>query len=826
MRRKITAVLIALAFSSPLVSYARDGSGTVTTLMGAPYVASPPDAASPIPEQIKRVKELLQQKISGQSAGQAVDMSTPSEPKPNHVENGTSPNQTENEISVFEAYVKGKSPLTISTSLKQFGYDLFKKPPDTFAPTDRVAVRHNYILGPGDELIINVWGKVNAQYSPSIDRDGKIVLPQLGPLYIAGLTFSEAKTFLEKEFTRLYKRSGARLNISMGRLRSIRVFVVGKAERPGSYTLSSLSTLVNALFAAGGPSKIGTMRDIQVRRNGRTIVHFDMYDFLLKGDKTQDIRLLPEDVIFIPTSGPMVGIAGNVKAPAIYELKGKTKLTESIDMAGGINAMAYLQQIQLERIVDNEAKIVFDLNLKELTRKGDIPLEDGDVIKVFSVIEIVTNSMELKGNVLRPGTYEWKKGIQARDIIKNPEELLPDTLLDFVLVERLVPPDYHKEYLSFNIGKLLIDGDERENLPLMPYDVIVVFNKWDLMDKEKVRVTGALNRPGEYEYRPNMKLSDIIKLAGGIKRYALAEKAELTRVTPTPEGPVTEKIIVNLEKALDMDPEYDIPLQEDDYLFVRTVPEWELYRVVTISGEVKFPGKYTVKKGEPISSLIERAGGYTDGAYLKGAVFTRESVRELQQKQLDDSIDRLEQQILAQSASVIEGALEPAAAMLEKAAMVQRKALIGKMRAVKAKGRISIKLSKLKRLKRSSSNLIMEEGDELHIPERPQQVQVIGAVYNQTAFIYSRGKSVSSYINKAGGITNNADKSEIYVLKVNGTAVSKRARRSLMSMKLDPGDTIVVPEEIDRIAWLRDIKDITQILYQTAIAAGIFMVVF
>lgn len=647
---------------------------------------------------------------------------------------------------------------------------------------------------------------------------------------------------MERELKRYY--TDIKINVSMGKLRTIRVFVVGKAVRPGSFTLSSLSTLINALFAAGGPAKVGTMRDIQLKRNDKTIVHFDLYDFILKGDKSKDMRILPEDVIFIPIVGPLVGVAGNVKVPAIYELKGKTTLKDILEMAGGINATGYLQKVQLERVFENQAKVIIDLNLKELPESENIPLKDGDLVRVFSILQMATNPIELKGNVTRPGIYEWREGIKLRDIIQSTEDLLPDTLLDFALIERLVPPDYHKEYLSFNLGKILLGGDEGENISLNPYDYIHIYNKWDFMEKEEVRITGAVNKPGEFEFRPKMRLSNLIRLAGGLKKYAYTKHAELTRVTPTPDGPHTEKIIIDLEKAIEGDLQHDIPLKENDYLLVKSVPEWQLYRTATIMGEVRFPGTYPLKKGESLSSLIEMAGGYTDKAYLKGAIFTRVSVREAQQRQLDDMIQRFELQLLSQSAETIEAALTPEEAKQLKAATELRRAFIAKLKAAKVKGRISIRLDTLERFKGSSSDISLEEGDILIIPEISQHIQVIGAVYNPVAFLYDPKSTLESYIEKAGGFTRHADEKGIYILKADGTALSKSALRGWSwgigwnkeeyrwevaekhQSDLEPGDTIVVPQRIKKIAWLKEIKDVTQILFQIAVTAGVLIVAF
>jgi len=745
-------------------------------------------------------------------------------------------------LSTSEAYVRGQLPSEISTEISQFGYDLFGAPPDTFAPVEAVPVGPGYLLGPGDELRITVWGKaLNAEYAPVVDRDGKIALPTLGVLHLAGLTFAEAKELIAKELGRYY--TDFNLNVSMGRLRSIQVFVVGHARSPGRYTVSSLSTLVNALFAAGGPGKSGTMRDIRLIRSGEIAAHFDMYDFLLRGDKSNDVRLMPEDVVFIPPVGSLVAVAGNVKTPAIYEVTEAKRLTDLIEMAGGFAATADIQRIQIQRISDNREQVVRIADLRNMPQKDNILLADGDIIRVFPIVQRIANPIYLEGNVLRPGTYEWHEGIRVRDIIPSADHLLPETLMDFALIERLVPPDLHMEHFSFDVGKALIGSDESENVLLQPHDTVRVLNKWDVMPKQVVRVTGAVNNPGEYEYRPSMRLSNLIELAGGTKRFAYTKQAELTRVTPTDEGPLTEKITVSLAPQALTDPASNILLQEDDYLFVRTVPEWTQYETASIKGEARFPGVYTFEKGEKLSDLIRRAGGFTDAAYLKGAVFTRESVRELQQKSLDEAIDRLEQQLLANSVEKARAALSPEQVAAEETAKTAQQALLAKLRAAKAKGRVAIELQDLEQFEQSPHDVTLESDDQLVIPQTPQHIQVIGAVYNPSAFLYEHRAAVKSYLNQAGGLTDDADADNIYVLKVDGTAVSRqstsrfrllrwdsRSHRwtggSFFSMVLDPGDTIVVPEKLEKVAWLREAKDITQILYQVAVTAGVLIVAF
>jgi len=628
------------------------------------------------------------------------------------------------------------STLAVSKDVKQFGYDLFIQPPSTFAPVDQVPVGPDYVIGPGDEIRITVWGKIEGQWNVIVDRDGNISLPKVGILGVAGLSFKELKELLSKGLSKYY--IGFEMNVSMGALRTIRVYVVGNAERPGAYTISSLSTMINALFEAGGPSKTGTMRDIQLKRNGQTVVHFDLYDFLLKGDKTKDSRLLPEDVIFIPPVGSVTAVEGNVNNPAIYELKGETKISQLIELAGGLNTIAFGGRMQVERIRDNNLQVVFEADLNNVNDK-DISLQPGDVIKIFAIVP----------------------------------------------------------------------------------------------DRKIIKVTGAVQREGEYGFSPNITVRDLLALAGGLKYYAYGKEAELIRVYVTDKGPKTEKIIVNLEKALAGDPESNIQMKENDYLSVRTVPEWQLYETVTISGEVKFPGVYSIQKGEKLSALIERAGGYTDKAYIKGAVFTRDSLRELQQKQIDEMLDRLERELMSVGTAEIATAITPEEAQIKETEIRQRREFIAKLRTVKASGRMAIRIDQPEVLKKTPYDLELGEGDSLLVPPDPQSVQVIGSVFNQTAFVYDKEKSYSAYIALAGGFTENADKGNIYILKADGTAVrpdkgilgiswNRDSKRwEFGSRSLDPGDTIVVPEQLERISWLREIKDLTQILFQIAAATAI-----
>ncbi|PWB68122.1 MAG: hypothetical protein C3F14_00495, partial [Deltaproteobacteria bacterium] len=306
-----------------------------------------------------------------------------------------------------------KSPYAITTDLKQFGYDLFRQPPYLFAPGDRVPVGPDYVLGPGDELRITIWGKIEGAWDIVVDRDGTIALPKIGVIGVTGLTFQELKTLLYKEISKYY--NGFEMNVSLGRLRSIKVYLVGNAQRPGAYTISSLSTLVNALFEGGGPNKNGSMRDIQLKRNGETVVHFDLYEFLLKGDKRSDVRLMPEDVIFIPPVGPLAAVAGNVNTPAVYELKGEKTVSQLIEMAGGLNTIAFQGRIQVERIVENRRQTVFESDW-ETVKESEVPLEPGDIVKVFQVVQD-RRVVRISGAIQREGEYGFRQGMSVKDLV-------------------------------------------------------------------------------------------------------------------------------------------------------------------------------------------------------------------------------------------------------------------------------------------------------------------------------------------------------------------------------------------------------------------------
>ena len=746
--------------------------------------------------------------------------------------NGSSQPKAAEKISEIEQFFDRETPIANSVStIKQFGYDLFNNPVTTFAPGNEVPVTPDYVIGPGDEIKIDIWGKVSGSWAVVVDKDGNLSIPELGSFGVTGLTFRELKGVLKKKFSKYY--TGFEMNVTMGSLKSIRIYIVGNAKMPGAYTVSSLSTLLSALFECGGPSKNGSMRNIQLKRGDKVITTLDLYDFLLKGDKSNDARLLPGDVIFIPAIGPVAGVEGNVKRPAIYELKNGTKISDLLKMANGITPEGYLQDVQLERVRDNEIKTLIDTNFKSIGQKTDLVVKDGDLLNVRAINNKLANAVALEGNVIRPGRYQWFKGMRISDLITDTEkDLSADTDFDIAVIERRVPPDFHKEFYSFNLGKALFDKKEVENKLLEPYDIVHIYSKWNFQNKPVVLIAGAVNAPGKYEFTPNMKVSDLVSMAGGLKRYAFANQMELTRVNITNSGPVTERIHINIEKALQNDAENNIALKQDDYLFIRTVPDWRLYRTVTLSGEVRFPGTYSIKRGETLSSLIDRAGGYTKEAYLEGAVFTRKSVQEMQQKSIDEMVQRLQSELSASQSVQMSNTLSQDEVTARQGQIAAQKQFLESLKNLKATGRMVIALSDLKSLTGSMYDIELEDGDTLYMPAKNSVVNVVGAVMSgTTSLVYSKDLGGKDYVKLAGGYAEHADKDHVYVLKADGSARrlsgsgitwnSSRHRWETGSVVISSGDTIVVPEELEQVSWLQGVRDITTILMNIAVTAGV-----
>ncbi len=725
--------------------------------------------------------------------------------------------------------------------LKQFGYEFFKNSLQLTSAIDAMPAGSSYILGPGDVVNLNVWGATNFRQELTVDRNGELTIPKVGTVKVWGLPFDKAQAAVRDAINRFFRNF--EMSLTLGKLRSIQVYVVGEVEAPGNYPVSSLATVINSLAAAGGPSRNGSLRGIKVTRGSQVVATVDLYDMFLSGDRNKDVQLQNGDTIFVPVIGPVAAVAGEVRRPAIYEMSGKTTLSDVLKMAGGIAASGSLGRIQIERLESNSARIALDYNLKdgdpEMTL-GTVVLKDRDMVKVFPVQEATRQIVALKGNVQQPGEYQLRQGMRLTGLIPSTQVLLPESYLDSVEITRMSPPEYRRELITVSLRRALA-GNQADNLLLQDQDTVKVFSRWEMEERPRVAVNGAVVNPGTYDYYPGMSVRDLVTAAGSAKRNAFLDQAELSRVVISGDKAQSTRLQLDLGKALAGDGTHNLLLQSDDVLIVRGVTDWQdsTDSFVKLKGEVRFPGVYSVVRGEKLSSVIERAGGYTDKAYLRGAKFTRRSVREMQQKRMDEIVAKSEKDILQKQAALASLSSSKEELEATKTALDSLLKSLERMKNLKAEGRVVMRLSSLAEIRQSSYDLALEGGDELDIPPRPGVVSVLGHVYNPTSFIYLEGQDVDRYLQKSGGPVNDAETSEMYIIRADGTVFSRQqssfgiqwsdeSRRwsigSFLSSPLEAGDTLVVPQKLERISWMREIKDITQILANVALTAGTVLI--
>ncbi|MCI0371796.1 MAG: SLBB domain-containing protein [candidate division NC10 bacterium] len=623
-------------------------------------------------------------------------------------------------------------PTVISRDLAQFGYSLFQGPASTFAPVTDVPVGPDYVVGPGDNLVLYMWGLVENHFNLPVDRKGEIFVPKVGVLPVGGLSFSEAEQLMQRRLAAYY--SGFQTRLAMGELRTVNVYVVGEVVRPGAYTLSALATMSNALYAAGGPTKLGSLRGIQLLRNSQLVSTMDLYDFLLRGDKSRDRRLQSGDTIFVPPIGPVAGVAGAVKRPAIYEMTGPMRVSDLLAMAGGATPLAYLKRVQLERVEENARKVILDLDLSAFYSRADrlhnIPLQDGDLVKVLPIDSRLYNTVTLDGFVKHPGEYEFRPGLKVSEIASR-DRVLPEAFLERVEVVRQ-RPDYTREVLALDLRKAW-EGEAGHDLELKPLDKVVIRS------------------------------------------------------------------------------------------------EFKSTETVTLGGEVMRPGTYAIQKGERLSSVIRRAGGYTADAYLKGAVFTRLRVKEEEQKRLEEFIRGQEAALLTQAAATSEGLSSLSAGgakdegSLQAQALAQRREMLRVLASQVVLGRVVVHLDDPAKMAGTAEDILLENADTLTIPKKPSSVLVVGAVRNPTAILHKEGESAEYYINRAGGFSKQADKKEAYIVRADGGAVTSFTKLRT----LEPGDTIVAPADTDpKIRALPLTRDVATILGQFALSIGVIAALF
>jgi polysaccharide export outer membrane protein len=732
--------------------------------------------------------------------------------------------------SEFEEFVAS----SVGRRLPIYGADLFDRVPSTFAPVDRIPVTDDYEIGPGDEILIRVWGQVDLNGKLVVDRSGEVFLPKVGALSVAGLKYQQLPGYFRTAIGRVFRNFD--LTVSLGQLRSIQVFVVGEARRPGSYTVSSLCTLVNALFASGGPSAAGSMRHIQLKRENQVVTEFDFYDLLLRGDKSKDAKLLPGDVIYIPPIGPSIAMAGSVNLSAIYELREGTTLADAIEMAGGLSTTADGQKAVVERIADHTTRQVeeFPLDGAGLART----VKDGDVVRIFSLSPRFQNAVTLRGNVAHPGRMEWHPGMRLKDVIPNQDALMTrdywrSTNWEAGAGERgdeQMARDYWRATAppanpAAGTGQSpAAEAGRSPNPEINPDDP---GNR-----QSDFRTRQPDGQPASAQAATE---STTAKLRNEITRSAPEinwEYAVIQRLNPQD---LTMRLIpFNLGKlVLHGDEQNNLALEPGDVITIFSqndlaVPLEKRSKFVRLEGEFQTAGVYQAEPGETLRHLVERGGAFTANAYLYGAEFTRESVRLEQQKGLDQMVAKLEEDISR-------NALAPAGAISEdptekRVQMEAQRELVDKLREVKATGRVVLDLTPNSAGVKDLPEITLEDGDRFVVPYRPATVEMLGALYNKNSFLYRREERVEDYLRRAGGPTRDADRSRMFVIRADGSVLSKQSVKGLWnggfnSLRLMPGDAIVVPERLNQGAFLKGLRDWSQVFSQFALGAAAVRVI-
>ena len=715
-------------------------------------------------------------------------------------------------------------------TLTQFGYNYFKNVLAT--PQTDIPVSADYLTGPGDTLILNLWGSVEGVYELTVTRSGEVLLPRVGPVKVVGMPFGKLSELFRLRLTKEFRDFN--LSVNMGKLHAIKVYVVGEVNAPGDYSVSSLSSLLNALSAAGGPTKNGSLRGIVVRHPGKAEETVDLYGFFTRGDKSRDIRLTAGDTIFVPVVGRVAAIAGDVKRPAIYELKEEKTLQDLLALAEGCTAMGYLQQVQISRVVPNEKKKVIDLNLDDASSgktfqqsAAAVSIQDLDIVRIHSINSLLRDHFRLKGHVDRPGFYALKPGLRLSSVL-TVEHFLPEYYPGFVEITRLSPPELQPQKIVVDL-EAVWRHDPLSDLEIKEFDVIRVFSRLELEREPKVKVSGEVQHPGEYRLFKQMTLRDLLIQAGYPSPSAYLAGAEISRLRKNRDKVTSFAINVNLTDALTGDPGANIELQPFDELVVRKIPNWaaEKERYVTLSGEFRFPGSYPIYKGERLSSVIERAGGFSDLAYLPGAKLTRESLRELQQKRMDEALSKAEQVVTKKQSDLVSIAASKEEADSAKMALDGLQRNLELLKNKRAEGRLLIDIGSLQKLKNSHADLELKGGDTLFVPSDPNAVNVLGEVYNPASIAYEPQHDLGYYLNLVGGPSDDADEGQMYIVKMDGTVFSKQQSsmffNKFSSRRVDSGDTIIVPQRYDKTAWMREIKDVATILGQVALTAGVLV---
>jgi protein involved in polysaccharide export with SLBB domain len=783
-------------------------------------------------------------------------------------------------LTEFQKFVAA----TTGQLLPIYGENLFRNVPSTFAPSDLAPASSDYILGPDDELRIRIWGQVNYSGNLRVDRSGDIYLPEVGAVHVAGLQFSALDQHLRAAVGRVYRNFD--LSVDIGRIRSMQIYVTGQARRPGVYTVSSLSSLVDALFASGGPSAQGSLRHIELRRNGKTVVDFDLYALLIHGDKSQDARLLPEDVLYIPAAGAQVAITGSIHTPGIYELRGAETIGDLIDAAGKTTAIASSGRISLERLGEHQIRRAMEFPFDA----GGLAaiLAGGDILRVYSIVPAYQKTVTLRGNVANPGRFAWRAGMHLSDLIPDRDSLLsrdywwkrshlglpsPEFepfISNFEANQRR--PNRYNSYPCTQYGNdpysTSLNANNPNSIERNPYNPCSSsdytssnyqqqYNQDPTSPEAQDALTSglsAIDRQDASAYAGEQQSSrqtggggTVASQFGQMPGPGGATQTKRTEVRISapeidwnyavierldPETLKTSLVSFDLGKlVLNHDTSQDLVLQPGDTISIFSqgdirVPLEQQTKYVHLEGEFVHAGIYSVQPGETLRDLVRRAGGLTGKAYLYGSEFNRESTRVLQQQRIDEYVRQVDLEssrgTLALTASPTSSTGSVSSASAATAAEQQ---LLIRLKQIRATGRIVLNFQSNSASIDDMPAITLENGDRFTVPPAPATINVVGAVYDQNSFLYHPGGSAGHYLQIAGGPDRDADWRRTFVIRADGSVVSRDSVKNawgntFKDLRLNPGDTIIVPDKTIRPTALRGLLDWTQIFSQLAIGAA------
>jgi protein involved in polysaccharide export with SLBB domain len=716
-----------------------------------------------------------------------------------------------------------------TSSLRRFGSDAFlHRGMNSSEIVTDLPVGQDYILGPGDAVLVSLWGSVSQTLSRVVDHEGRLVLPEAGPVMVSGLSMAQAQALAEQTLKPQFHE--VHVQISLARIRTVRIYVVGDVQRPGAYDVSSLSTPMNALYAAGGPTAVGSLRTVRHYRNKELISEIDLYDFLLRGMRGNAELLLPGDTILVPPAGRQVAIAGMVRRPAIYELRGEQNLDDVIALSGGLLVSASTAQIKIDRVHAHAGRVTESISVADSSDVAGVrknlqaySVEDGDRIMVAPILPYSERAVYVEGHVIRPGKFAYRDEMTLTDVLHSYADLLPEPA-DRAEIIRLRPPDFRPESIQFNLSEAMIGNTQ---IRLQPFDTVRVLGRYEL-DAPNVTIQGEVLRPGSYPLPDKLTAAQLVRLAGGFKRSALLDHADLTSYDIKQGTSVSShRTTIDIGRAVEAaDSAADVPLKPGDVLTVHQISGWnDIGASVTVNGEVGYPGTYGIQDGERLSSVIKRAGGLRNTAYAPGAVLTRTQVKDFEEKSREELIRQIETTSAATKLSPsLSGSDQSATLQL---IVQQQQQVLQRLRTQPANGRLVIKIgSDIAAWENSAADIELRAGDVLNVPKRPGFVLVTGQVYNSAAITYTPGKNAGWYLRRAGGPTEMANKKEVFVIRANGSVVGRDSGQwfaeDVLSTKLDPGDVLVVPQKIigGSVFW-RNLLATAQFMSSFAITAKV-----